>query len=266
MAGFEEAKALLHKIRVKLFPNYFKGEHENAGKYIARTESERTVGIDAICQNMKERGSFEGNPDTARHNVVEFLRECVFLLCDAWEIDLTYFSIKPHVVGSWDRADEAQDRDKHPIRFSYRTLKPLRDRTDEIEVEVTGVEDQTAYIGEVLDVKSGAVNENLTVRHNCIIKGHRIQVAGDPAVCGLFLVLIGSGGAETPVKVDEPFVENSKSKLTALMPDSIQAGDRVKIRIVTSYSGNNIPLKSPRTIDFVPVFTVIDPPPATRSH
>jgi hypothetical protein len=257
MAGFEEARVLLHKIRVRLFPNYLKGDREVAGKYIARTESERTVSIDEICQNMKERGSFEGNADTAMHNVIEFFGECEFLLCDGWELNLKYFSIKPHVVGSWDKADEARDREKHPIRFTYRTLKLLRDRAAEISVEVTGVEDQTAYIAEVQDVKSGAVNENLTVRHNFIITGHRIQVSGDASTCGLFLVLMGDDGSETLEKVEEPFVQNSKNKITALLPDSIAVGAQVKFRIITDYAGNNTPLKAPRTLDFTPVFTVI---------
>jgi hypothetical protein len=125
MVGFDEIKVLLHKIRVKLVPNYLKGEHENAGKYIARTESERTVSIEEICQNMKERGSFEGNPDSALHNVLEFFRECEFLLCDGWGLNFKYFLAKIHVMGSWDRADEANDRGKHPIRVTYQTLKPL---------------------------------------------------------------------------------------------------------------------------------------------
>jgi hypothetical protein len=257
MAGFEEAKVLLHKTRVKLVPNYLKGEHETAGKYIALTESERTVLIDEICQNMKERGSFEGNADTAMHNVREFFNECMFLLCDGWELNMKYFSIKPHIAGSWNRAEEAHDREKHPIRFAYRTLKPLRDLAEEIAVEVTGIEEQSAYIAEVLDVKSGAINENLTVRRNFIITGSRIQVSGDPADCGLFLVRIGDDGSETPVKVEEPFVQNSRNKLVALMPDSIAAGARVKVRIITDYAGSGTPLKANRTLDFGSVFTVI---------
>jgi hypothetical protein len=259
MAGFEEARVLLHKMRVNLVPNYLRGDHETAGKYIARTESERTVSIDEICQNMKERGNFEGNPDTAMHNVVEFFRECEFLLCDGWELNLKYFSVLLHVVGSWDKADEVHDREKHPIRVTYRTLKALRDRAEEIAVEVVGVEEQTAYIAEVVDVKSGAVNENLTVRHNFTITGHRIQVGGDAAICGLFLVLIGDDGTETPVKVEEPFVQNGKNKITALMPDAIQVDAKVKFRIITDYAGNSTPLKAPRTLDFAPIFTVIAP-------
>jgi hypothetical protein len=257
VAGFEERKFLLHKTRVKLVPNYLRGERETAGKYIALTESERTVAIDEICRNMKERGSFEGNADTATHNVNEFFSECVFLLCDGWELNLKYFSIKPHIAGSWNKADEAHDREKHPIRFTYRSLKPLRDHAAEIAVEVTGIEEQTAYIAEVLDVKSGAINENLTVRHNFIITGNRIQVTGDAATCGLFLILIEDDGSETPVKVEEPFVQNSKNKIVALMPDSIGAGVKVKVRVITDYSGSNTPLKTSRTMDFGTIFTVI---------
>jgi hypothetical protein len=258
MAGLEEVKVLLHKLRVKLRINYLKGERETAGKYIASTESERTVSIDEICQNMKERGNFEGNPDTAIHNVAEFLRECMFLLCDGWELNLKYFALLLHVVGSWDKADEAHDREKHPIRVTYRTLKALRDLIEEIAIEVTSIEEQTAYIAEVLDVKSGALNENLTVRHNFIITGHKIQVGGDAAICGLFMVVIADDGTETSVKVEEPFVQNGKNKITALMPDEIQVGAKVKFRIITDVSGST-QLKEPRTLDFTPVFTVIAP-------
>jgi hypothetical protein len=106
-------------------------------------------------------------------------------------------------------------------------------------------------------VRSGAINENLTVRHNFIITGHQIQVGGDAATCGLFMVLIADDGSETPVKVEEPFVQNSKSKITALMPDTIQVGAKVKFRIITAVSGST-QLKEPRTLDFTPIFTVID--------
>jgi hypothetical protein len=41
------------------------------------------------------------------------------------------------------------------------------------------------------------------------------------------------------------------------MPDSIAAGTKVKIRIITDYSGSNTPLKANRTLDFGTVFTVI---------
>jgi hypothetical protein len=82
-------------------------------------------------------------------------------------------------------------------------------------------------------------------------------VSGDEAVCGLFLVRIGDDGSETPVKLEEPFVQNSKNKIAALMPDSLEAGAKVKVRIITDCSGSSTPLKANRTLDFGTLFTVI---------
>jgi hypothetical protein len=64
-------------------------------------------------------------------------------------------------------------------------------------------------------------------------------------------------GSETPVKVEEPFMQNTKAKIVALMPDSIVAGVKVKICIITDYSGSGTPLKASRTLDFGTIFMVI---------
>jgi hypothetical protein len=62
----------------------------------------------------------------------------------------------------------------------------------------------------VTDVKSSAVNEDLTVRHNFIITGSKLAISGNPSICGLFRIVIGAGGTETPLKIEEPFIENSR--------------------------------------------------------
>jgi hypothetical protein len=252
MAGFETAKALLHKIRVALLPNYLVG-----GKYVARTENERTIGIEEICQNMRERGRFEGDYDAAFLNVREFLDESVFLLCDGWGVNLGYMSITPHIAGSWDSAAEAHDRVKHPVRFTYRTLKPLRDIAESINVEVTNVEDQTAYIDSVTDYYRDITNEDLTAFRNFNIKGNKIAVSGDPSVCGLFIVELRVDG-EYPFRVSENLIKNSKNEIIAMLPDYFGGGEKVKIRIITDFTGG-APLKEPRTLEFDHVFSILQP-------
>ncbi|MDR1469824.1 MAG: hypothetical protein LBT00_11080, partial [Spirochaetaceae bacterium] len=70
---------VLHKIRVKLYPNYL--EHKIPGKYLARTDSEATVTIEQICMSAKNRGGYTGDLDDMIKHVHRFLHEAVYLLC-----------------------------------------------------------------------------------------------------------------------------------------------------------------------------------------
>ena len=51
---------VMHKIRVKLYPNYLPGQ-ENT--FIARTDSEAVLNIEQVCAALRDRGGFTGNTE-----------------------------------------------------------------------------------------------------------------------------------------------------------------------------------------------------------
>jgi hypothetical protein len=244
MAGFEEAQAILHPVRVKLYPNYLTDE----GKYVARTDAYRSLSVEEICGNLRERGSFTGNPEDAANNIQQFCEECGFLICDGFSLNLKYFALSPHVGGTWDGREEAHDRDKHPIGFTFRALKPLKDLAGRIELSVVGIDEQTAFIAEVQDVASGTVNEELTSGGVIIITGHRIKVAGDKPEVGISI--IGAEASYT-AEIAPPYVENTASKVIAVLPSGIPNGT-FKIRITTQFAGSSL-LKDARIIESAPL-------------
>jgi hypothetical protein len=248
MAGFEELQALLHKIRIKLYPNHL----TDTGKYIAHVAMERTVTIEEICANLRERGGFQGNVDEAIHNIRQFFEECVFLMCDGWSINLKYFIISLHVGGVWDSPDEVNDRKKHPIGFTFRVLKALRDLVRFITIEVDGIENTPAYINFMEDVSTGAINETITSSSEIIINGHKIKIEGTDPSCGLYLIT--DSGVEH--KITRRFAVNTVSKIITTAP-SLTVGDTVTVRIVTQYTGGKTLLKEPRVLESSVPLTVV---------
>jgi len=69
-------KQVMHRIRVKLYHNYFpKGE-----AYIARTDSEATLNIDQVCAALRDRGGFTGDFEDLADYVKQFFNEMVYQL------------------------------------------------------------------------------------------------------------------------------------------------------------------------------------------
>jgi hypothetical protein len=243
MAGFEDTQAVLHPVRVKLYPNYLTDE----GKYVARTDAYRSLSVAEICGNLRERGSFSGNPEDAANNIQQFCEECGFLICDGFSLNMKYYSISPHVSGTWDNAGEAHDREKHPIGFTFRTLKPLRDLASRIQLAVEGIVEEPSYIDEVQDVTSGTVNEALTPGGVIVITGHQIKIAGTKIGVGLRVSGAYSSGQAFSTVVPPPYVENTGSKIIAVLPASLPSGT-CKVQINTQYTSNSTLLKDIRTI------------------
>jgi hypothetical protein len=243
MPGFEDTKAVLHPVRVKLYPNYLTDE----GKYIARTSAYRSLSVEDVCGNLRERGSFTGNPEDAANNIKQFCEECGFLICDGFSLNMEYYSISPHVSGTWDSPNEAHDREKHPIGFTFRALKPLKDLAGRIELSVEGIVEDPAYIDHVTDVSSGTVNEVLTPGGVVVITGHQIKIAGTKSGVGLYVSGAYPGGQAFSTVVPPPYVENTASKVIAVLPASLPNAP-CKIQIDTQYTSNNTLLKDIRTI------------------
>jgi hypothetical protein len=213
---------------------------------------ERTVTIEEICANLRERGGFQGNVEEAIHNIRQFLEECAFLMCDGWSINLIYYIISIHIGGTWDSPDEVHDRKKHPVSFTFRTLKALRDMAHFITVEVDGIEDTPAYIDTVEDASTGAINETITPTSEIIINGHKIKIEGTDSSCGLYLVT-ESG---TEYKITRRFAVNAAAKIITIAPD-IPVGEKVKVRIVTQYTNSNVLLKEPRVVESANALTIV---------
>jgi hypothetical protein len=249
MALINSITEVLHRIRVKLYPNYL--PHVE-GAYIARTDSEATLTVEQVCAALKNRGGFTGSYDDLVEHVRQFLDEAVYQLCDGFAVNTGYFSVHPNVGGTFDKVVEGHDAHKHPVTFRFRTLAPLRALAERIVVEVEGLADVQGYIDEFIDVTTESVNETLTPGGMFSITGHKIKVAGDNPEVGVYFVPEDDPAGR--VKVGGHLAENTTSKLIGVIP-ALGAG-KWKLEIKTQLSGVSVPLKEPRTLSFHGVLTV----------
>ncbi|MDR0644992.1 MAG: DUF4469 domain-containing protein [Treponema sp.] len=250
MAAINSVSEKLHRIRVKLYPNYL--PHVESA-YIARTDNEASLSVEEVCAALKNRGGFTGNYNDLVDYVRQFFDESVYQLCDGFAVDTGYYSIHPNVGGTFDKVTEGHDTHKHPITFRFRTRAALRALVEHIEVEVEGLADVNGYIDEFVDVSTGAVNEALTPGGQFSITGHKLKVLGEDPEVGIYFV--SESEQDVRVKVGGHLAENLTSKLIGVLP-ALGAGTW-KVEIKTQYSGSsNTTLKKPRVIESPFVLTV----------
>jgi hypothetical protein len=85
MAGLTTVNDVLHRIRVELYPNYLP---KVEGEYIARTDSEKTLSIDEICDALHLRGGYTGSLADLKEHILLFMEEAGYQLCDGFAVSM----------------------------------------------------------------------------------------------------------------------------------------------------------------------------------
>jgi hypothetical protein len=249
MAVINSVTEVLHRIRVKLYPNYLANVE---GAYIARTDNEASLSVEDVCAALKNRGGFTGSYDDLVEHVKQFFDEAAYQLCDGFAVNTGYFSVHPNVGGTFDKVFEGRDTEKHPVTFRFRTRAPLRSLAEHIAVEVEGLADVSGYIDEFTNITTESVNDVLTPGGMFSIAGHKIRIAGEKPEVGVYFV--PAGGTGEAVKAAGHLAENTASKVIGVIP-ALGAG-KWKLEIRTQYSGGSNPLKEPRSVEFKGELTV----------
>jgi hypothetical protein len=232
-----EVTEVLHRIEAKLYPNYL----GKGGPYIARSKAEAPLSIEQICASAKNRGGFTGQYEDLVTHVHAFINEMIYQLLDGFSAQIgSYFSLHTKIGGTYNRETDPIDPEK--ITVSFRMLSGLKELLAKIAVQNEGVAGDGAYIDEISDIHSGALNSVITPGGMVRILGHKIKIEGsDPAV-GVWFVN-QAGGVRT--KVSENLGLNRSSEVIVLVP--VLAAGTYKVEIVTHYSHGTL-LKEPRTI------------------
>jgi len=240
---------VLHTIKAYLYDNLLT---DNPNDFSARVSSERSLSIGDICQSAITRGGADVSAVSMKHAVELFLKEMGYQLCDGFSVNTGYFTASPSIRGVFDSPTEKFNSDKHSILFQFNQGETLRNELSTIKVEILGVAESGAFIGQVLDVKSGSVNDLLTPNRNLKIGGTKIKIAGEaPNETGVYFV---NQSTQVRTKVEESdIVTNNPSELIVVIP-ALAAGT-YKLEVVTQYSQGKL-LKEPRVLLFDKTLTV----------
>jgi len=239
--GIKSIDDVLHRIRVKLYPNYLPNVE---GRYMAKTDNEAHLSVEQICAAMKNRGGFLGSYENLIENIKQFLDECAYQLCDGFALNLWYYSIHPNIGGTFNSEKEAHDPKKNPVSFRFGIRQPLRSLVKHISVDITGVADGNAFIDEFIDRDEDSVNGVFTPGNMFCINGNKIKLAGEDPGCGIFFVPVED--PSKAVKVTR-IGENNSSTVTGIVPGTNYQFNRVEIRTQFTGSASTL-LKTPRKI------------------
>jgi len=236
-----EIDDVLHRIRVKLYPNYF--QHVE-GTYIARTDSEASLNVGQVCSAAISRGGVECDLDDFTEYVNKYNEEVAYQLCDGYAVSNGYFSIHPNIGGSFNSEREAHDLQKHPITFRFRVLGKMRRLVQFINVVIDGLADVNGYIDEFVDYEADSSNALFAPGDQFAIHGHKIKIAGNNPNIGVYFAPVDNPSEAKKVL---RIAENSPTKVTGIAPSTGHQYNRIEIR--TQYAGSGtIQLKTPRII------------------
>ena len=232
---------ILHYIKVKLYKNYLP---KVKGKYIARTDNNKTLSMEDVCASLKTRAGFTGKPDDLLGYVRQYYEEVAFLLSDGFAVNNGYYCIYPNIGGTFDSIHETHDHRKNPVSIRFSVRAKLRNLIKNIEVIIDGMADTSGYIAEYTDTDESSVNAFFVPKDQFIIRGHKIKIEGDSPDIGVYFVPVDDPAKA--VKVSR-IAKNSSTEIIGIAPDTEYQYNRIEIRTQYSGSSNKI-LKSTRTI------------------
>jgi len=239
MSLIYQVNEVLHRIRVRLYPSRLP---EANGAFTARVSNEAVLDIEEVCASLVERGGFTGSYDDAVHCVRQYFKEAMYKLANGFAITNGFFTIQPSIGGFFESQHEEPDREKHPVRFHFRTLTTM----DELASKVTVVVEKapSASIELFTDMETGAVNSSVTPGGIFKLDGYKIKICGDSPDCGLYFV--STADPSVRIKAGGSFPENTSRKLIGRIP-ALPAGE-YSLEIKTQYTVGGIYLKEPRSV------------------
>ena len=224
MAIINNITEVLHRLRVKLYPNYLPNVE---GAYIARTDSEASLNIEQVCAALKNRGGYGGDYEDLVEGVKQFFDEAAYQLCDGFSVNTGYYSIHPNVGGTFNNTSEIHDHKKHPITFRFRTGRKLRRLIEHIAVDIEGIADTSGYIDEFIDAEEDSINAHYLPGNQFILHGHKIKVAGDDPSVGVYFVPVND--PSKTIKATR-IAENGTSKIIGVAPGTGSSPVKIEIR------------------------------------
>lgn len=240
---------VLHKIKAFLYENFLT---DNPNDYTARVSSERALNVKDVCSVAVTRGGAATTAAAMEHNVNLFFKEMAYQMCDGYSVNTGYFTATTLIKGVFDSKAEKFDPKKHSVIFQFNQGELLRAEIPTIEVEVMGVAEVGSFIDQVIDVKTGTVNELLTPNRNLKISGSKLKIAGENPSNGIYFI---NQVTNESVKVDtSDIVTNNPSELLIITPQLAAGNYRLEVR--TQFAKGSL-LKEPRTAVLDKILTVV---------
>jgi hypothetical protein len=184
--------AELHQIKAWLYDNILNSD--DPSDLVARVPAGEALGMDDISRRAAARCG-DIPEEVIMRAVSVWLREMAGCLCDGLAVDAGgWFTASPGIKGSFNSPFERFNPEKHTLWFDFRQGVLLRQELEAVEVDIPGMAAPAMDIVQVVDIKTGSVNDLATPTHPLRICGTRLTVAGSHPDVGVWFVNRTTGG------------------------------------------------------------------------
>jgi hypothetical protein len=211
-----------------------------------RVVHQGSINVDALIEIAVERRT-DLNPVTLKASY-EILKDIALeKVLDGCSVafGLTYNNLK--VNGTFYGNHPKWNPEENSVSLQATPLAIVRQKIDQLQVDVRGMSSTGIVINTVTDVASAEVNTRLTPGGGMNISGSKIKIVGDVAGVGIHLRNIDS--QEVWDILPTSILVNDPSKISFIIPSDLREGD-YHLSITTQYSNGSILLKEARTYTF----------------
>jgi hypothetical protein len=187
------------------------------------------------------------------HAVNLWFREMAYQLCDGFSVNTGWFTASVHIKGTFNSPQEQFNPEKHHVLFEFHQGAALRNELSTVAVDIMGVADSGALITQVVDIKTGSINDLLTPGRNLKISGQKIRVTGDKPEVGILFRSTEDPELTVAVPAEDIGINNPSELFIIIPPLAVGA---YRLEITTQYSISTHLLKMPRTAIFDKVLEV----------
>ena len=156
-------------------------------KFYARVQPYKSMGLDDIITDMKERGTGSSETDM-RATLQLFFESVTKMISNGYNVNLPVANFKPGLTGLFDSLLDTYDPARHALKVNvsagYMPLLALRDAVAEKVKSSTPKPDILAF----MDLQSGLSNERATPNTIGTIIGSELKYNPDNAEEGIFFV------------------------------------------------------------------------------
>jgi hypothetical protein len=243
-----------HSTNAFAHQSYLKGYED---LFYLLPEHAQILSILDVSVMAKERGEYTGSVEEMNSNVWAFLRETSNLLRDGYGVNLGgVVELVLKVGGFIKTPTDNPDPKENPVSLSIRRLIGASRLVEGIQIVNRGLAPSPARIEKLIDAKTGAMNDVVTVGGAFTIEGTGMKVDGTTTspIDRIGVSFFMPGPPEVKIIVTENLIMNEPSKIIGIVPD-LPDGKPLYVRICTRYSHGGTLLKENRVI--LSPFTVV---------
>jgi hypothetical protein len=247
-----------HDTEVLMYESHLK---DLEGRFFALTKNNQVFNYEDVCVSAGERGDYRGSIEEMKANLAAFFKEAVWLLRDGYRINMGgLVELYINLGGNFETPASPIDPEKNPASLNIRRLHDATLLAKSIRFVNLGPAPFPARIDEIIDSKTGAVNELVTPGRPFTLTGTSIKIAGtSKASDRIGISFLSPGSPDISIGVTENLILNERSKIIGITPDLLD-GKKWKVVIRTKHTNSGL-LKETREI--ISSFTV-QKAPASR--